>query len=140
MKIQEILGEFRTFVTKGNVIDLAVGVLIGAAFGDVVKSFTTGIVQPLINLFGGAGKVSLHLWIFDIGMVLNALIAFLIMALILFFIFVKPMNELKLRMAKKEEAVPPPPPEDVILLREIRDLLKAQEKAAPPATGVPPLG
>jgi large conductance mechanosensitive channel len=141
MNLREVFfGEFKTFVTKGNVIDLAVGVLIGAAFGDVVKSFTTGIVTPLINLFGGGAKVSLHLWIFDVGLVLNSLITFLITAMVLFFVFVKPMNKLKEITARKEEAAPPPPPpEDVVLLREIRDLLKAQEKATVAAPSPTPL-
>jgi len=104
MKIREILAEFQTFVTKGNVIDLAVGVLIGASFGQVVTAFTTGIVKPLINLFGGASELSLHLWIFDVGLVLNSFITFLITAAVLFFVFVKPMNAYKARTAKKEEA------------------------------------
>ena len=135
MKIKEILGEFQTFVTKGNVIDLAVGVLIGAAFGDVVKSFTTGIIQPIIAQLGGGDKISLHLWIFDVGLFLTSLVTFFITAAILFFIFVKPMNEYKARTAIKEVIAPPPPPEDVVLLREIRDLLKAQARPAPPASG-----
>src|SRR5271165_3738044 len=103
MNAKEILLEFKTFVTKGNVIDLAVGVLIGAAFGDVVKSFTTGIAKPIINLLGGGSEISLHLWIFDVGLVLNSLITFVITALVLFFVFVKPMNEYKARTAEKEE-------------------------------------
>ena len=119
-----IIGEFKAFVTKGNVIDLAVGVLIGASFGKIVEGFTKGIIQPLINLPGGNAEISLKLWIFDLGLVINALIGFLITAAVLFFVFVKPMNHFK----RKEEApaVPPAPPEDVLLLREIRDLLKNQ--------------
>src|SRR5476649_2447169 len=104
MNIKEILGEFKAFVTKGNVVDLAVGVLIGAAFGDVVKAFTAGIVQPLINFFGGSSKVAAHLWIFDVGTVLNAFITFLITAAVLFFVFVKPMNKLKQLTEKKVNA------------------------------------
>jgi large conductance mechanosensitive channel len=128
MNIKEILGEFKSFVTKGNVVDLAVGVLIGAAFGDVVKAFTTGIVNPLISAVGGNTKVSLHLWIFDVGALINALIGFLITAAILFFIFVKPMNKLKALTDKKVDVEPTPIPADVQLLAEIRDLLKAQAK------------
>ncbi len=135
MKIKEIAGEFKTFIMKGNVIDLAVGVLIGAAFGAVVKDFTDGIISPLISYFGGAKEISYHLGIFDIGLVLNAIIKFLITAAVLFFIFVKPMNKLKTMTEKKEEGAPPPP-EDILLLREIRDLLKADAgRSGEPPTG-----
>jgi large conductance mechanosensitive channel len=128
MSTREIFGEFKQFVTKGNVIDLAVGVLIGAAFGDVVKAFTTGVVQPLINAAGGGSKLCLHLWIFDVGLVCNAAISFLITAAILFFVFVKPMNRLKAITEKKVDAAPAPVPVDVQLLMEIRDLLAAETK------------
>jgi len=136
MNFKEIAGEFKTFIMKGNVIDLAVGVLIGAAFGGVVTAFTEGIIKPLINYFGGGEKISLHIWLFDVGKVLDAAIGFLITALILFFIFVKPMNKLK-AMTEKKEAGAPPPPEDIQLLREIRDLLKtgAKPEANPPSGG-----
>jgi large conductance mechanosensitive channel len=137
MNIREIAGEFKTFVTKGNVIDLAVGLIIGAAFGTVVKAFTDGIIQPLINYAGGGAKLSLHLWIFDVGLFINAIIAFLITAAVLFFVFVKPMNKLK-AMTEKKEAGAPPPPEDILLLREIRDLLKAGAKPVPPTSGSEP--
>jgi large conductance mechanosensitive channel len=138
MSVKTITGEFKTFVTKGNVIDLAVGVLIGAAFGDVVKSFTTGIVQPIINYFGGSSKVSFHLGIFDLGLVVNSLITFLITAAVLFFVFVKPMNKLKALTAAREDIAPTPLPEDVVLLREIRDLLKGAEKKESPAPKTAP--
>ncbi|EDY17652.1 large conductance mechanosensitive channel protein [Chthoniobacter flavus Ellin428] len=135
MNFKEIAGEFKTFIMKGNVIDLAVGLLIGAAFGAVVKDFTDGIINPLIGYFGGGKDVSLHLWIFDVGLVINAIIKFLITAVVLFFIFVKPMNKLK-AMSEKKEAGAPPPPEDIQLLREIRDLLKAGAKPS----SLPPSG
>lgn len=134
MNLKEIAGEFKTFIMKGNVIDLAVGVLIGAAFGAVVKDFTDGVISPLISYFGGGKEISLHVWVFDVGLVLNAIIKFLITALVLFFIFVKPMNKLK-SMSEKKEAGAPPPPEDIQLLREIRDLLKAGAKPGNPPGG-----
>jgi len=115
--------EFREFILKGNAIDLAVGVLIGAAFGGFVQAFTVGIVTPVIELAGGNSEVALQVWIFDLGIVINALFSLFITGLILFFIFVKPMNKLK----KKKAANPPPPPEPTAeekLLIEIRDLLK----------------
>lgn len=134
MNLKEIAGEFKTFIMKGNVIDLAVGVLIGAAFGAVVKDFTDGVISPLISYFGGGKEISLHVWVFDVGLVLNAIIKFLITAAVLFFIFVKPMNKLK-SMSEKKEAGAPPPPEDILLLREIRDLLKAGAKPGNPPGG-----
>jgi large conductance mechanosensitive channel len=135
MNAKEIAGEFKTFIMKGNVIDLAVGVLIGAAFGSVVKAFTEGLVKPLINYFSHGEKISLHVGIFDVGVVIDAIIAFLITAAVLFFIFVKPMNKLK-SMSEKEAPGAPPPAEDIQLLREIRDLLKAGAKpGAPPDSG-----
>jgi large conductance mechanosensitive channel len=120
-----MLQEFKNFVLRGNVIDLAVGVLIGGAFGTIVKAVTDGIIAPLIALLGGDPNVSLKLWVFDIGLVINALISFLIMAAVLFFVFVKPVNKL-MAMTKKPEApaAPPAKPDDVKLLEEIRDLLR----------------
>ncbi|MFD0893243.1 large conductance mechanosensitive channel protein MscL [Luteolibacter ambystomatis] len=120
-----MLKEFREFILKGNAIDLAVGVLIGAAFGDVVKAFTTGIINPLINAAGGKPDVSLKLWIFDLGVVVNAVLSLIIVGAILFFVFIKPMNRLKTMMEKKADAPGEPEiPADVKLLAEIRDLLK----------------
>lgn len=118
--------EFREFILKGNAIDLAVGVLIGAAFGDVVKAFTNGIINPVINAVGGKPDVSLKLGIFDLGVVINAVLALIIVGAILFFVFIKPMNKLKTMMEKKAEENPAAPevPADVKLLAEIRDLLK----------------
>ena len=128
MNFKEIAGEFKAFVTKGNVIDLAVGVLIGAAFGKIVEAFTKGIIDPLISHFGGDSKVSLHVWIFDVGLIINACVTFLITAAVLFFIFVKPMNKLKAMTEKKVDVEPAPVPADIQLLAEIRDLLKGQGK------------
>jgi large conductance mechanosensitive channel len=119
-----MLKEFRDFVIKGNAIDLAVGVLIGASFGGFVTAFTNGIIKPLISAIGGNPEVSLKVGIFDLGVVISALISLLITGGVLFFVFVKPMNQLKERMAKGQVAAPPEPPEDVKLLTEIRDLLK----------------
>ena len=124
-----IIHEFKTFVLKGNVVDLAVGVLIGAAFGKVVESFTNGVIKPLLNAVGGNPDVSLTLWVFDLGTVITAVLSFLITALVIFFFVVKPMNTLfALTMKKADEkpADPLPIPEDVKLLMEIRDLLKQQ--------------
>ncbi|HCN29354.1 MAG TPA: large conductance mechanosensitive channel protein MscL [Verrucomicrobiales bacterium] len=122
-----MLNEFKKFILKGNVVDLSTGVIIGAAFGNIVTAFTKGIVEPLIKLASGGTdpNVTLKLWIFDVGVVINALIGFLITATVIFFVIVKPVNKLLSMMKKEEAAAPPPPtPADIALLTEIRDLLK----------------
>ncbi len=125
--MKKLTDEFKAFIMKGNVVDLAVGVMIGAAFGGIVKAFTDGIVTPLLGAIGGKPEVSLHIWHFDVGLVINAVLSFLITASIIFFLILKPMTKL-VAIAKKKEAEkpaePPPIPEDVKLLTEIRDLLK----------------
>jgi large conductance mechanosensitive channel len=120
-----MLQEFKDFILKGNAIDLAVGVLIGAAFGGLVKSVTEGIINPIISWLGGDVQVSLQLGIFDVGMVINAAFSLLITGFVLFFIFVKPMNKLRALKSKPEPPAPVPEPSaEEKLLTEIRDLLK----------------
>jgi large conductance mechanosensitive channel len=122
MSSPSVVSEFKEFILKGNAISLAVGVIIGAAFGKIVAAITKGVIEPLINLAGGNPEVSLKVWIFDLGLLVNAIIALLITGAIIFFVFVRPMN----RMLKKEEAAPVAPPEpskEEKLLTEIRDLL-----------------
>ncbi len=129
-----ILGEFKAFISKGNVMDLAVGVIIGGAFQSVVTSLVKDVVTPAIALvctavFHTNGAPQFEKWGFGgimIGSFLNAVVSFLILAAVVFFFIVKPMNVL---MEKVNKPVPPPdappPAEDIILLREIRDSLKA---------------
>jgi large conductance mechanosensitive channel len=114
--------EFKDFIIKGNAISLAVGVIIGAAFGKVVTAISTGIVDPLLKLvLAGKNDIALKIWIFDIGIVFSALISLIITGAILFFVFVRPMNKL---MTKEEPpAAPPEPSAEEKLLTEIRDLL-----------------
>ena len=120
-----MLNEFKKFILRGNAIDLAVGALIGASFGKIVDALTIGFIKPLLGLAGGDPNVSLKLWVFDLGLIINALIGFLIIAAIIFFVIVKPMNILLSRMEKKSDtAGPPETPADIKLLAEIRDLLK----------------
>jgi large conductance mechanosensitive channel len=129
MNIKEIGNEFRAFVLKGNVVDLATGVIIGAAFGKIVSAFTEGIVLPLLNKIGGNPEVSLRLWVFDLGLIITNVLQFIITAAVIFFLVVKPMNTLiamTMKKAEEKPAEPPPIPEDVKLLIEIRDLLKSQ--------------
>ena len=120
-----MLKQFKEFILKGNAIDLAVGVLIGAAFGGFVTAVTEGIIKPVLSAAGGNPEVSLKLGIFDIGIVINAAVSLLITGAVLFFIFVQPMN--KLKALNQKPAAPPAPPEpsaEEKLLMEIRDLLK----------------
>jgi large conductance mechanosensitive channel len=116
---------FRDFAARGNVIDLAVGVIIGAAFAGIVDSLVKDLITPLIGLIGGTPDFSaLKLGPVNVGNFVNAVIAFLIKAAGLYFLIVLPFN----RFTAKPPApvVPPPPPPQEVLLREIRDLLKAK--------------
>lgn len=119
-----MLKEFKEFAMRGNIIDLAVAVIIGGAFGKIVTEFTKSIIMPIISLVLGKGGVTdisfmIGKTIFPIGLFLQAVIDFILIALVLF-LMIKAMNSMK----KKETEAPPPTPEDVILLREIRDALK----------------
>jgi large conductance mechanosensitive channel len=127
-----LLEEFKNFALKGNVIDLAVGVIIGSAFGAIVKSLVDNIMMPLIAaLF--PGEQGYKEWTLSVrgkpvpaGIFLADVANFLIIALALF-IFIQKFLGFVLR-AKKEEAVAPPPPtRDQELLTEIRDLLSARQ-------------
>ena len=119
-----MITEFRDFIVKGNPIDLAVGVLIGGAFGKVVSAVTDGLVKPILGAIGGDPNISLRLGILDIGVVINSIIGLLITGAILFFLFVKPMNKMRAMQAAKEAPPPPAGPTQEQLLAEIRDLLK----------------
>jgi large conductance mechanosensitive channel len=120
-----MLDEFKKFLLRGNVVDLATGVIIGAAFGKIVEAFTKGVVTPIINMVGGAGEVGLMAGPFDIGVIISAIINFVIVAAVIFFVIVKPANYLMARMKKEEAAAPPPgPTPSEVLLAEIRDSLK----------------
>lgn len=108
--MKKLFSEFKAFISKGNVLDLAVGVIIGSAFGSIVTALTDNIIQPLINLIGGAeiqGKIALPKGQFiDYGAFISAIINFLIMALVIFFI-VKAVNK-AMSVGKKPEEVPAP--------------------------------
>jgi large conductance mechanosensitive channel len=132
--------EFREFAVKGNVIDLAVGVIIGAAFGRIVDSLVKDIVMPLINaVLGGTVDFTNKYWVlsgavapgtpleaaqksavvFAWGNFVTILINFVLLALVIFWM-IKAVNRVKARL----DAAPAATPEDVVLLREIRDELK----------------
>ena len=127
-----MLREFRDFVMRGNVVELAVAVIIGAAFGAVITAFTAAFITPLIALIGGKPDFSgLRLTIsgtaFPYGEFLNALIAFLIIAAVVFFLVVRPMNRVMERLKHGED--PEAPSAEVSTLIEIRDILSAQRGA-----------
>jgi len=116
---------FREFITRGNVIDLAVGVIIGAAFGAVVDSLVKDLITPIIGMvFGQPDFSALMLGPITIGSFINAVISFLLKAAGLYFLIVVPYNRF---VPKKPAAAPPPDPQET-LLREIRDLLAAQRR------------
>jgi large conductance mechanosensitive channel len=121
-----MLKGFRTFLMRGNVVDLAVGVIIGAAFGAIVDSMVKDLITPLIGLIGGTPDFSaLKAGPVAIGNFINALIAFLLKAAGLYFLIVLPFNSFASRLAPPPPAPTPPTPSEV-LLTEIRDLLKAK--------------
>lgn len=126
-----IIKEFQEFAVKGNVLDMAVGIIIGGAFGTIVKSLVDDVIMPPIGLLlGGVDFSNLSLQLkaaegdtaavaINYGVFINNVISFLVVAWAVF-LLVKAMNNFK----KKQEAAPPPaPPADITLLTEIRDLL-----------------
>jgi large conductance mechanosensitive channel len=122
-----MLKGFRDFLMRGNVVELATAVIIGAAFGGVVDGLIKGIIDPLIAVFAPGDvkqlEAALLLGPFKIGLVVSALINFVLKAAVVYFFIVRPFA----RFAAKLAAAPPPPPADVVLLAEIRDLLKAEK-------------
>jgi large conductance mechanosensitive channel len=119
-----MLKGFRDFIARGSVLDLAVGVIIGAAFGGIVDSLVKDLITPIIGMLGGTPDFSgLKIGSVSIGNFLNAVIAFLIKAAGLYFLIIVPFN----RFAKKMAAAPPPPPASEVYLKEIRDALVAKK-------------
>jgi large conductance mechanosensitive channel len=122
-----MIKEFREFILRGNVVDLAVAVVIGAAFSAVVAAFVADFVTPLIAAVGGKPDFArltftINDSTFRYGHFLNAIFTFLIVAAVIFFFVVKPLNALAARR-KHEPEEPKAPAEDIRLLGEIRDLL-----------------
>ncbi|WP_062288338.1 large conductance mechanosensitive channel protein MscL [Demequina phytophila] len=137
---------FKDFITRGNVIDLAVGIIIGAAFTAVVTSLVDNVINPIIAaIFGKPDLSDLWVWtlnnggtpddvsddaVLSIGAFLTAIINFLIIAAAIYFIIVMPLNKLAERRKKGEPAPDEPvSPTEVELLTEIRDALKATPRA-----------
>ena len=129
-----MLTEFKAFAMRGNVMDLAVGVVIGAAFGKIVSSLVDQIIMPPIGLAIGGVDFSAYKWVLkaagadgkgevaiQFDAFFNTVIQFVIIAIAIFLV-IKLMN----RLIRKEEAAPAAPPADVQLLTEIRDILKSR--------------
>jgi len=126
--MRSMLQGFKDFIMRGNVLDLAVGIVIGAAFTALIGSFTNSFINPVIKRAGGGGEFGGTIKIgggqaLNWGAFINAIIAFLITAAVLYFFFVLPMNKLEERRRRGEEPPPKTPSEEVQLLREIRDAL-----------------
>jgi large conductance mechanosensitive channel len=127
-----MLAEFKAFLVRGNVVDLAVAVVIGAAFGLVIQAFVADIITPIIAAIFGKPDFSnltftINGSVFRYGDFLNAVIAFVAVAAAIFFFVVKPMNVLAARRAAGQEPeAEAAPTVDQQLLMEIRDLLSAR--------------
>jgi len=132
---------FKDFLLRGNVIDLAVAVVIGAAFTALVAAVTTNLIEPVLNALGGVETGSIGFYLnpdkpgsyINISAIVNAVITFVITALVVYFVFVAPMKKISDLAAKRKMPVKADPTE-VQLLVEIRDLLRGQD-AAPTGAG-----
>jgi large conductance mechanosensitive channel len=119
---------FKDFLLRGNIVDLAVAVVIGTAFAALVASFTASFIEPLLGLIGGGGPkgmtVTVHDQNFTFGAFITACITFVITAAVVYFVIVVPMKALNERLARGKEPEPEGVSEDIQLLREIRDALQ----------------
>lgn len=141
-----MLKGFKDFLLRGNVVDLAVAVVVGTAFTAVVTAFTSAFLKPLIQLFSGGGEFGgafvVNGVVFDYADFINAVIAFLITAAVVYFLVVTPLKYIEDRRRRGEEAGPADPT-DIELLTEIRDLLREQsahsgERRDAPDDRIPP--
>ena len=124
-----MLKGFKDFLLRGNVVDLAVAVVVGAAFTSVVTAFTNAFLKPLIQVVSGGGDLAgtfvLRGVVFDYASFVNAVITFLLTAAVIYFLVVMPLKVVQERRQRGEESGPSEPT-DVELLTEIRDLLREQ--------------
>lgn len=144
-----MLKGFKDFLFRGNIVDLAVAVVIGTAFTALVSTFTKSLIKPVLNALGGknaASGLGFNLiadqdsTYVDLAAVINAIITFVITAAVVYFIFVLPSKKLQEALASGEEPEPEGPSEDILLLREIRDALggSAEYRSADGSGGTPP--
>ncbi len=134
-----MLDDFKNFLLRGNIVDLAIAVILGIAFAAVIKAFTDGVISPLIGLLAGQSFDSLVITLQDpsatdpgvvlsYGFVITAAINFVLVAAVIFFLVVKPMQALMARRAAGDEPMEdtPAPSDETVLLTEIRDLLRSR--------------
>lgn len=129
-----MIKEFKEFISKGNVMDMAVGIIIGGAFTAIVTALVDSILMPIIGaISGGKSVADMSIMVgnaaIGYGAFIQAIIDFLLIAWVLFLI-IKALNKAKAAVAKEEEEAPAEPeadPADIALLKEIRDLLKEQK-------------
>ena len=124
-----MLDDFKTFLFRGNVIDLAVAVIIGAAFTGIVTAISAGLLTPLIGMIFSKDFSEMYFTLngsrFQYGLVIDAVISFVLIAGVIFFLVVKPMQVMAERRARGEATDDTPAPSDeAVLLTEIRDLLQ----------------
>lgn len=130
--MKKFISEFKDFISRGNVLDMAVGVIIGGAFGKIVTSLVNDIIMPLVGiLIGGHDFSGLVLKINDAkityGVFIQNVVDFLIVAFCIF-VFIKALNKFKRKKEKEEVSIEPKKSDEVLLLEEIRDLLKKEKK------------
>ena len=132
--MRHMIKGLKDFLLRGNIVELAVAVVIGTAFTALVTAFTTSFLQPLIGLLGGGGvrggTATINGQEFTWGAFLNAVVTFVLTAAVLYFLIMVPMKRIMERRKRGEEAGPAEPTE-VALLVEIRDLLRAQQGQGP---------
>jgi large conductance mechanosensitive channel len=133
--VNKIVQGFKDFIMRGNVVDLAVGFVMGAAFTGVVTAFTKGFIQPLIQLLGGGlglgkGTFTINKVPFDYASFINAAITLVLTGAVLYFMVVYPLNMLAERRRRGEEPPPAAPSEDIVLLTQIRDALVSGRASA----------
>ncbi|MFL5911961.1 MAG: large conductance mechanosensitive channel protein MscL [Mycobacteriales bacterium] len=131
-----MLKGFRDFIMRGNVIELAVAVAIGTAFTAVVTQFGESFIKPLVGLIGGGGlkggTFTVNGQVFDWAAFINGVIFFVLTAAVIYFVVVAPYNAFEERRKRGQGPVDPPaPPDDIVLLTEIRDLLRSQNEQRP---------
>lgn len=136
--MKNMIQEFKTFISRGNVIDLAVGVVVGNAFKDIVNSLVDNIIMPLVGII--IGGIDFSTLIFSIlgveikfGLLLQSIVDFLIIAFCIF-MAIKVINKLSHKKEEKKEEVKPVKSDEVLLLEEIRDLLKKEKKTTKKST------
>jgi large conductance mechanosensitive channel len=126
-----MLKGFRAFALRGDVIELSIAVVIGVALETLIGSVAQAVILPFVGIFLGggveAGQIVVQGQVFDVTMLLSAILVFLITVAVIYFFFVVPINRLRATFAD-EPAGDSEPSEDVVLLREIRDLLTAQQR------------